>query len=206
MLFRSHVVVQLFITQFDDAVLSGFTLTNKINNFLFAFGTGFGVALVTIVGQNLAVNNSLRAKNSVKISAIISTILIGILLVFFFIFQEQIIRIFTNDSDEIYHTKNAMYFITTTAIPWIFIQLPIGVFSAAKKPIYNVILSFARLFIIRVPLLFILINFTNLDEYAIWVSMSISNILTAVLAAILYYRVKWDKTIEDMNKINLSTT
>jgi len=187
-----HVIVQSFITDYDPAVLTGYSLTNRINNILYALGTGFGVALITIVGQNLAVGNIKRAKRSVLVASVIATISVSVVLAVVFIFQDQILRIFTSDPDEIYHTKNAMLFISTTSIPWIFLQLAIGVFSAAKRPGYTIVISFVRLFVIRIPLLYLLITFTNLQEWSIWITMGISNVLAALLAIILYFKIKWE--------------
>lgn len=198
----SHIIVGIFTVQYSETVLAAYGLTNKFNTILFSTATGFGVALVAIISQNLGNGNVIRAKKAFKTTMGISLLISISLLIVLFSFQKQLVLLFTKDDIEFYkHTINAMNVYTVSVIPWTIFQVIIGVFQGSGHNIYPLLISIFRLYIFRVPVIYYLSNFTSLQEYSIWYGMLFANIFTAILAIVLYLVIKWEKTPKIFRKI-----
>jgi putative MATE family efflux protein len=191
----SNVIVGMFTVKYSETVLAAYGLTNKLNTIIFSTATGFGVAIVALVSQNLGNNNVKRVKEAIKLTMCISMSISLILLAILFIFKDKIVLLFTKEDVKFYqHTINAMNVYTISVIPWTIFQLIIGVFQGSGHNLYPLMISIFRLYIFRIPVIYILSHFTNLQEYSIWYSMLYANILTAFFAIVLYYLVRWEKT------------
>lgn len=197
----SHIIVNMFITPLDPAVLAAYGLTNKVNTLIFAVPTALGAALITIVGQNLTAGNLKKCSKAIYASIGLGIGISVVLLIILYSFQEPIIRMFTSDVQTISYTKDAMNVFSHTAIAWTFMQVAIGVFYAAGYSYYPIIISVSRLFLFRIPALWIMLTFTNLNEFSIWYGMLIANILAAILSIVLLLRIKWQQTPKYLENI-----
>ena len=65
----------------------------------------------------------------------------------------------------------------------------LGIFNGAGRTRYAMILSSARLWIIRLPLLLIFKLFTDIGSSGIWYAMVISNFLILLVGAWLYRKI-----------------
>ncbi len=191
----SNIIVSMYTVHYSETVIAAYGLTNKINSILFTTSTGFGIGLVAIISQNLGNHNVERAKRAIKITFLLSSMLTLIMLGIVFYFQSPIIRFFTKDDIEFYkQTKNAMDVYTSSVIPWAIFQIVVGVFQGSGHTTYSLIISIFRMYFFRIPVIYYLMYYTNLQEYSIWYGMLIANWLTAIFAIILYLTVKWEKT------------
>jgi putative MATE family efflux protein len=191
----SHVVVGSQTVQFSGTVLAAYGITNKINSIMFSTATGFGVALVSIISQNLGKGNIDRAKQSVRKTLAFAMLVSSVFLMIFFATRSYVVPLFTHDDAELYrHTINAMNVYSASVIPWTIFQVIIGVFQGSGHTTYSLVITFCRVFIFRVPVIYFFNKFTNLNEYGIWYGMLLANVLTAVVAIVLYYVVKWEKS------------
>lgn len=190
----SHIIVSKQTVQFTETVLAAYGLTNKINSVMFSTATGFGVALVSLISQNLGNKNPLRAKETIKKTTIFSLLISIVFFISVMTLRKYYLPIFTRNDQELYrHTVNAMNVYSVSLIPWAIFQIIIGVFQGSGYTGYSLLITFCRMYAFRVPVIYLLIRFTNLAEYSIWYGMLFANSLTCVLAIILYFVVKWDK-------------
>ncbi|WP_025724506.1 MATE family efflux transporter [Acholeplasma granularum] len=190
----SHVVVNYFITQFEPSVIAAYGLTNKINSLFFIIPTSIGTALIAILAQNLTAGHHTRNNKAIKIGLLLGISFSAFAITFLYIFQIPIINLFTKDPETIRHTINAMNTYSHTVFAWAIMQIAIAVFYASGHGFVPIIISFSRLLIFRIPILYVLLEFTNLGEYSIWYCMLIANILAAILSIVLMLRIKWQKT------------
>ncbi|SFP58122.1 putative efflux protein, MATE family [Halolactibacillus halophilus] len=176
-----QVIVNKYALSYGVNVLTAFGVTNRINSVIFRFLTGFGTGTSILVSQNLGAKQTDRVKNivvsGVKISGILSTVLIGILI----LFREPVAAIFSNgNADVLNHTIDAISIYSISAIPWAVMQIIIGYFQGTGQTQYNLLISVARLYVFRIPIIVVLSQFGNIGAYSIWFGMLLSNIAVAV--------------------------
>ncbi len=188
----SFIVLNKYVISHGEIVLASYGITNRVNSMFFSIVTGFASGLSPIISQNLGAGQVERAKKSIRVTFVVAITLAFMVIAAFWPFRASIAGIFAKgNQDIIYHTVNAMTAYSATVIPWAVFQVANGMFQGTGHTKYNMIISIMRIYLFRLPLVILLTNFTNLQEYSIWYAMLFSNILTGISAFILYlYRRK----------------
>jgi putative MATE family efflux protein len=189
------LMINQYVIGYGEKVLAAYGITNKINSLAFSSVTGFGIALVTIVGQNLGANQIDRVKEAVKKTMIISVSVAIIVIMIILAFKVKIATLFIKDDIiMLHHTLNAMIVYSSSVIAWAIFQVVIGVFQGSGYTKYTLYISLTRLYVFRLPIVILLSKYSNFEEYSIWYAMLLSNILTAIFALFLYFKTNWMKT------------
>lgn len=188
------VMINKHILEFGDFVVEAYGITNKINSILFKTSAGFGTALAVIVAQNLGVQNTERVKVATKrmlqIGVLFAIITLGMMMPF----RLQIASLYAEPSHPTYqHIVNAMTVFTPSVIAWVITEVIMGFFQGAALTQYNLMVSVLRIYVFRLPVvMFLKLPIWDLNEYAIWYAMLISNILSALFCLFLYNLKKKD--------------
>jgi len=183
-----HVLVNAYANSFGEAVLSGYGITNRLNSVAFSSVSGIGVAVVSLISQNLALGHVKRIKEIIN-KAMISGFIVAIVLIsVVFLVSKDYAAFLSGDDQDVYrHTLNAISVYSISVIPFGIIQIINGVYQGYKKTHYTMVVALSRLWVFRVFLIYLLVNYTELAEYSIWYGMLISNILSAILSVIIFF-------------------
>ncbi len=209
------VLLQGFVNTFGTAVITIFSIGNRMTSIFMMPAMGISNALSAIVGQNLGARDVERARKSVSIASmfVLSIMFVGATIVF--LFGSQLTRFFIDDPTVI--NIGVRMFRVTSVASFIFSILFIfmGVFNGAGQTKATMFLNVARLWIFRIPLVLLLsgfaIKYVNgsffepvarwfaqpLSEHpydALWWSMVISNTITSVMAFVIYKTDRWTRT------------
>jgi Na+-driven multidrug efflux pump len=172
-------------------VLAAYAVTNKVNSMFFSTVTGFGTGLSVFISQNLGARKHERIRKGIRQAfKIVLSVSILIIIPFYF-FRKDIAHVFAKDDFVFWqHIVNAMTIYSNTVIPWGVIQIVIGIFEGTGNTRINLFVSLIRVYVFRLGLLLIFMNFTGLEEKSVWVTMLVSNNLTALLSLAIYQRHK----------------
>lgn len=190
-------VLNAFIISYGENVVAAFSVVNRITEFFMQISMGVGAAMTSIIGQNLGARDFNRVKVAIKDAKIITwiTSLSGMLLLF--LFSNQILSIFIDISknEEIFDIALEYLKIDIFMVPLIgLFNIYQSLFQGTGKMKYSMHMSTGRLWVIRIPLILLFKNFTDIGRIGIWIAMLLSNILI-----ILYclYIFKTKDIIED---------
>jgi len=188
--------LNVFIKSFGDLTLTAFIIGNRINSVALMPIMGIGHALNTIVGQNIGAGKINRAKKalgtSIKFSLFIALIGGGILL----LINSSVVRLFTSNATVIEQATYYMNIIVITLPLMGIFQSFIGLFQGSGHTRFAMMMMIGRLWFVRLPMVYLLIKFTSMDEKLIWYAMLISNVVVCVVGFIGYLKGKWmEKTI-----------
>lgn len=206
------LITNKLVVSLGETILSAYGVINKINSIAFGFSTGLGIAIVGIVSQNIAVGNIARIKEAQKKALIIGMGTVVFSLTIIFSLNNWIATLFaTNDSgyvdqELIDKILVGMKIYTISVIPWTIMQVYFGIFQGLKKSKYVMIVSVVRLWIFRVGLVWFLLKFTNMGEYAIWYGMLISNTLAMITSFIIYNFVVKKKILNNKEELTLQNS
>ena len=166
-----------------------------INSLILMPAMGIGNALATIVGQNLGANNVARAKEAVRTSVIIATLVLVVGGSIIFMTAENIIGIFTDDAEVL--SQGTYYLrLITASIPLMgFFQIFVGTFQGSGHTIMAMTIMMGRLWALRIPLILVFKTYTNLDTNSVWYAMILSNAIICIVGLGLYMTGRWQKQI-----------
>ena len=191
------VVLQVFVYGYGAATLSAFTITNRINSLAMMPAMGVGSALAFYIGQNIGNQNYERARKAFR-ACITMTIGFGLFGMIFMLMDSTgdfMIKLFLKEEETIHL---AGYFITFVAfnIPLMGIfQSLMGVFQGSGKTGYGFILTVSRLWVVRIPMIYILQRYTDIGSITLYIAMITSNVIIITIGFILYYKGDWEKRI-----------
>ncbi len=173
--------------------LAAYGIGNRIINLTFIIVDGLAFSLTTIVGQNIGAGKYERAKESYWKISLASFGILWMFSAVFVLFPGPIISAFTNDPETI---KHGIVFMTIIPLGMPFFSLfrsSVGLFGGSGRTEFNMVMSIVRLWIMRLPLCYIL--GMSMGAAGVWYGMAISNMLSAMLGVLLAQTVRIDKAV-----------
>lgn len=193
-------ILNSVIADYDASILSAIAIGNRINSMLLFPAMGVGSVLATFVGQNIGAGNIKRAKKSVNMAMLLSLI-IGVVGGFGLLpFRPQLSSIFLDvQSDIDLCVKYLFYLLVGLPLMSIF-QCFNGCFQGAGRTNFSLALSTARLWVMRVPVVLLMLYVFDVGVQALWLCMVISNFGAGILGTILYQYVDFLPRVSKMKK------
>lgn len=189
------LVLQMVVVSYGDAVTAAFSIGNKIASMLLMPVLALGTVLAAYVGQNIGAGNSARARQACTVSRNLglAVSIFGCLLLL--PLRHQCVALLTNDpTTQGFATVYVFWTLLTQPLMALF-QNYLGIFNGSGNTRYAMILSSARLWVIRLPLILIFKLFTDIGSSGIWYAMVISNFLILGVGAWLYRKVDFSPTV-----------
>ncbi|MDA3814135.1 MAG: MATE family efflux transporter [Candidatus Cloacimonetes bacterium] len=208
------IILQGFVNTYGTLVISVFSIGNRMMGLFMMPAMGISNALATMVGQNLGAKKISRAVKSVKVGMVLVLLimLVGCSLLYFF--GSTLTRFFINDPAIVGVGERMFKVVSFAALIFSVLFVFMGVFNGSGHTKPTMVLNISRLWFLRIPLVFILsgkilefafirdsflngiltklsIPLSTHSYDALWWSMLISNVLTTLLAVIIYRQGKW---------------
>lgn len=186
----SNLFIQASVNAFGTNTVAAYTAFGKIDGFYWNYDGAFGIACMTVVGQNYGAGKIKRVKDTVKYSIIMELIGTAIISGLCYGFASPLIGLFTKDKEVITIGVEILKFLS---LVW-FIFDPIEVITSAAKAcgdtLVPMIISATCICGIRITYLLTVPYKTVLEALYCY---PISWIITAIAFAIYYYKGKWMK-------------
>lgn len=188
-------ILNVFLVGFGEVTLTAFAIGNRVSSIIMMPTMGIGSALSTIVGQNMGADQLDRAKDAVKRSSIISTLILVTGGAIMFPFAEDLISAFTSNPDIIFHGTNYLELIIL-AVPLMgFFQIFIGTFQGSGHTVYSMILMMGRLWGLRIPMILVFSKTAGFGPSSVWHAMIISNFIICIIGWMIYLKGGWQKKV-----------
>lgn len=188
----SNLFIQATINGFGTNTIAAYTIVEKIDALYWNFDSAFGIATMTLVGQNYGAKNNDRVKKSIKSSFILESIGTLVIMGVCFFFGNQILNLFTSDFDVISIGYSILRFLSLTW--WLFI--PIEVISSSAKACGDVIHSmiFSATGICGVRILYLMLFTFNTPNQALY-CYPISWFITDIIYFVYFFNNKIFKSL-----------
>ncbi|MCH4889916.1 MATE family efflux transporter [Acidaminobacter sp. JC074] len=188
-------VLNNFVIGFGVPTLTAFGIGNRITGLILMPAMGIGSALGAIVGTNLGAENVPRAKSAVKVSFLLSS---GILVAggaIIFVLAEPIILQFNNVPEVVSQATVYLKLIIATIPLMAAFSVLNGTFIGSGHTGLSLFISAGRLWLLRIPLIVIFKNFTNLGTNSVWYAMILSNLIICLIGYAIYKTGTWETKI-----------
>lgn len=184
------IIVNSMSVFYGSTVVGALGVSNNIGGVITGTSGGFQEGETAIIGQNLGNGDVDRALDAFKKTLIVTLVVGGIGFILIGIFMNQIVGLFARGdvefAKEIYGIlKYERYALITLT----FTSAVMGFLYGFGYTKLSLVINFTRLFIFRIPSLYILQNFTTLGSESVGVAMMVSNCLVGVTAGITCFVV-----------------
>ncbi len=186
------IIIQGIINTLGSAVVAAAGIGFRMVHLFMLPALGISSAITTIVGQSLGADKVKRAKESVLLGL---KIIIGFLTpaMILIAYYGKYIMIFFIPHDPLVHEIGAKMFhiVGPSVIFFAIFRIYAGAFQGSGHTMPVMITSLLRIWIVRLPLVWLFSIRMGWGHFGVWWGMLSSNVFTAALMFILYLRGSW---------------
>ena len=179
------------VSLFGAAALAGYTIAIRIVVFLILPSWGLSNAAATLVGQNLGAKKPERAEVAVWRTGFYNMIFLGSVGIFFVLFAERIIRLFTQDPEVVPLGAACLRIISYGNIGYAYGMVMLQAFNGAGDTVTPTIVNFFGFWLLEIPLAYWLAVSTGWRSNGVYVSIVVAEAAIAAASAVLFKRGRW---------------
>jgi len=187
----SMFVLTWIIVPFGTQVIAANSLVSNVQGFIITPNLGLGSAVGVLVGQNLGAKQPERAVKTTFLGAgILEAFLIACGVVIL-IWAERIVGIFNNDPALVAIGATFLRIATAGYLVMGINSALMNCISGAGDTLPNMIINIIMIWVIQIPLTYILSHYTSLGVYGIRWAMVVSTVV-GTIAYFTYFRMgRW---------------
>lgn len=179
---------------YGEVVVAAFSVGNRINSLVLMPIMGIGGVVATFVGQNIGANNEERARKSVKCAMIMAIVTMTIGGAILLPLREFCAKFFLEEGSQSVDLCSQYLYFLLVGLPLMGIfQVFTGSFQGAGYTKYAMIMATIRLWLIRIPIVYLCVFILKIESSCIWYTMILSNFLSAIVGMILYKKMDFEK-------------
>ena len=186
------IILQAIILQAGQEVSAAFSIGNKISNILLAVVMALGTAMSAFVGQNAGAKNIARAKEAYRASRNMSLVLTFLGLILLFPVRGILVGFMSKDAATVQASMEYMPVVLLTLPGLAFYQNYMGVFNGSGNTKLSLYMTFAWVWLFRIPLLLSFNRWTSFGSAGVWYAMALSNIAVSFVGRLLFGQVKYE--------------
>jgi putative MATE family efflux protein len=189
----SWVGLVRIVSTFGAAALAGYTIAIRVVIFAILPSWGLSNAAATLVGQNLGAGKPDRAEKAVWRTGLYNMIFLGALGLFFILFSEHIVRLFTNDPAVVPLGAACLRIVSYGNIGYAYGMVMLQAFNGAGDTITPTIVNFFGFWLLEIPLAYWLAIPLHMQSRGAFWAIVVAEGAIAGTSAILFKRGRWKK-------------
>ena len=185
------MVLMSLVGKFGSAAQAGYTVAIRIIVVTILPAWGMSNAAATLVGQNLGAKKPDRAEKSVWLTCHSNAVFMAGVTVLYTVFPEFLVRIFTHDETVIPFGVNALRYIGYGYIFYGYGMVLSASFNGAGDTYTPTVINLICFWALQMPLAYVLAMKTGLHEKGVFLAVTISESVLAIMAMFVFRQGKW---------------
>jgi Na+-driven multidrug efflux pump len=179
------------IAGFGSEAIAGYVIALRVVMFALLPSVGLSNAAATLVGQNLGAGKPERAEKSAWLAAYINAGFLGLVGIFFVIFSNQIVGIFTREPEVLAYGTDCLHIVAYGFVFYGFGMVLETAFNGAGDTWTPTYLNLFIFWLFEIPLAYVLAYHFGLGPDGVFWAITIAFSVLAVVSALLFRRGKW---------------
>jgi putative MATE family efflux protein len=179
------------VSFFGPAALAGYTIAIRILIFVILPSWGLSNAAATLVGQNLGAKQPERAEQSVWRTGLYNMIFLGSVGVFFAIFAEPIVGLFTSDPAVLPLASACLRILSYGNVGYAYGMVMLQAFNGAGDTVTPTIVNFFGFCLLELPLAYALARPLHFGPKGAYYAIVFAEAAIAAAGILLFRRGKW---------------
>ena len=181
------------VSIFGAAALAGYTIAIRIVIFVILPSWGLSNAAATLVGQNLGAGKPERAETAVWRTGLYNMIFLGAVGVFFVLFAEPVVRLFTHDPSVVPLGATCLRILSYGNIGYAYGMVMLQAFNGAGDTVTPTIVNFFGFWLLEIPLAYWLAIPLHMRSNGAFWAIVVAEGAIAGASAILFKQGRWKK-------------
>lgn len=181
------------ISGFGSAALAGYMIAIRIVIFALLPAWGFSNAAATMVGQNLGAGKPDRAEKAVYQAGLFNMLFLGSVAIILILFAGPMMRIFTKDPVVIEIGTNCLRYISYGYGFYAWGMVMTNAFNGAGDTMTPTLINFACQWLFQIPVAWYLAFQLGMATTGVFLAITISESLLALVAVIVFRRGSWKR-------------
>ena len=181
------------VSFFGPAALAGYTIAIRILIFVILPSWGLSNAAATLVGQNLGAKQPERAERSVWLTGLYNMFFLGSVGIFFAIFADPIVRLFTNDPAVVPLAAACLRILSYGNVGYAYGMVMLQAFNGAGDTVTPTIVNFFGFCLLELPLAYVLARPFEFGPKGAYYAIVFAEALIAAAGVLLFRRGKWKR-------------
>jgi putative MATE family efflux protein len=181
------------VSIFGATALAGYTIAIRIVVFIILPSWGLSNAAATLVGQNLGAKQPERAETSVWRTGFYNMLFLGVVGIFFVLFAEPVVRLFTHDPLVVPLAASCLRIISYGNIGYAYGMVMLQAFNGAGDTLTPTIVNFFGFWILEIPLAYFLAITAGMHSNGVYVSIVVAEAAIAGVSISLFKRGRWKR-------------
>jgi putative MATE family efflux protein len=179
------------VSNFGSAALAGYTIAIRIVTFVILPSWGLSNAAATLVGQNLGAKRPDRAEQSVWRTGFYNMLFLGAIGVFFVLFAEPVVKLFTSDPSVVPLAASALRILSYGNIGYAYGMVMLQAFNGAGDTRTPTIINFFGFWVLEIPLAYALAIRAQLHSSGVFIAIVVAEAAIAAIGVIVFRRGRW---------------
>lgn len=187
----SGVIVLRFVAVFGTAAVAATGVAGRLFGFAFMPLVGLSMGGSTVVGQNLGVEDTERARKTAQLSGVLGAFFLIVFVAVAFLVGPHVMGLFSDDPEII---ALGTTFLRIGSVGLIFLAYGFGLSTVFSGSGFNLPFMYASVvarWVVQIPVLVITITWLNLDIVWVWWSYFLSDFCEFVVMLFYYKKGTW---------------
>ncbi len=177
-------------------VLAAYGIGSRIINITFVIIFGLGIALSTMVGQALGADKKERADRITRKGILLMASFMIVISLVLVILRYPLMTFFIPDDPTVIRMGASFLAILAIGGPFFGIfEAVSGALNGSGHTLKQMFLSLTRLWVIRIPFVFVFAFLLTMESTGVWFAIALSNVIAGSAAYLVYRRGKWKEAI-----------
>lgn len=191
----SALTVNSIVNKFGSTVMAGYGAGLRLDQFAFMPAMSGGLAVTSLVGQNLGARREDRVKDSVRWSLILTVGITATLSLIVLAFPGKLISVFTKDTGVIAVGTDYLRFAALSYVPYACMFALSGVLRGAGDTVSAMLITLTSLWVVRVPLAATLSRLPGFGINGVWIAIVAGPVAGSILNYAYYKAGRWKRRV-----------
>lgn len=188
----SEIAVITFVNSYGSEATAAYGVVNQVASYVQMPAVSLGIAVSIFAAQSIGANQFNRLKHVIQAGLALNYMIGGILIVLIYLFSNGILSWFLTDKSTLAIAHSLLMITLWSYLIFGHAQIITATMRASGTVLWPTVFSVISIWLVEVPVAFVLSHYTSLGIKGIWIGYPAAFIVSLILQY-SYYQLAWKR-------------